>query len=581
MIANAEQRVLHRGDVLMREGEPSDALYFVISGRFVVEREGDGSPLAEIGQGQPIGEIGFFGNLPRTATVRALRDSNVLTITRTQFQKLSAVSPQIRDAVIVSLAHRLADTIKIEKVAPRPRTLAIVWAGASRPSDRYIDLLREVFGAPTRSVFLSAADVARRFERAPLEDSAISSWLNSLELAAGFIFYIADPTLTDWTRKCIRQADAVLLVAAAQAPADVNPCELLAFSTHPASARRLVLLHESRSKIASGTARWLAQRDVSMHHHVALQDRVDVQRLCRFVSGQAVGFVAGAGGALGSAHLGVYKAFCEAGADFDILGGTSVGAAMTAALAFGLDIDHIDAGTHELFVKNRALVRLTIPRYALINHRFIDGAFRAEFGDTDIEDLWKPFFAVSTNLSSNEPMIHRRGLIWNAVRASGSIPGVLPPFFTKQGEMLVDGALMDSVPLAPMKALKQGPNVIVAVGVEKRRKYPVDYDTIPGPAALLASMFNPVGRRRLAHIPNVIQVVMHSMLVHCQPELPLSNTDVLIQPEFPADFRFTSWARHTDILWCAYRAAAAQISNRLANGDPGFLAVIEPAQSHC
>ena len=117
------------------------------------------------------------------------------------------------------------------------------------------------------------------------------------------------------------------------------------------------------------------------------------------------------------------------------------------------------------------------------------------------------------------------------MRASGSIPGVLPPFFTKQGEMLVDGALMDSVPLAPMKALKQGPNVIVAVGVEKRRKYPVDYDTIPGPAALLASMFNPFGRRRLAHIPNVIQVVMHSMLVHCQPELPLSNTDVLIQPE--------------------------------------------------
>ena len=178
-------------------------------------------------------------------------------------------------------------------------------------------------------------------------------------------------------------------------------------------------------------------------------------------------------------------------------------------------------------------------------------------------------------------MIYRRGLIWNAVRASGSIPGVLPPFFTKQGEMLVDGALMDSVPLAPMKALKQGPNVIVAVGLDKRRKYPVDYDTIPGPAALLASMFNPFGRRRLAHIPSVLQVVMHSMLVHCQPELPLSNTDVLIQPEFPADFRFTSWARHADILWCAYRAAAAQISSRLADGDPGFLAVIEPAQSHC
>ncbi|PWT92452.1 MAG: alpha/beta hydrolase, partial [Proteobacteria bacterium] len=455
--------------------------------------------------------------------------------------------------------------------------LAIVWAGGSRLSDRFIELLRDVFGAGHRTMFLTAAEMARRFERASFEDSEVSSWLNSLELDADFIFYIAEPALTDWTRKCIRQADAVLLVAGAEASDDINPCERLAFSTHPASARRLVLLHESRSSIVSGTSRWLARRDVSMHHHVALQDGTDVQRLQRFVSGRAVGFVAGAGGALGTAHLGVYKAFCEAGADFDIFGGTSVGAAMTAGLAAGIGIDHIDASTHKAFVRNRAFLRLTIPRYALINHKFLDSAFRAEFGETTIEDLWKPFFAVSTNLSSNKPMVHRRGLLWNAVRASGSIPGVLPPFFTKEGEMLVDGALVDSVPLGPMKALKEGPNVVVALGMDQRRKYMVDYDTIPGPITLLTAMFNPFARRRLPKIPNALQVIMQSVLVHSRPELPLSDTDLLIQPELPADFRFTTWDRHTDVLRCTYQFVATQIEGWLEQRDRRLLAVIDPA----
>src|SRR3954468_19508155 len=78
----ADELSLKRGDVLVRQGEPSDALFFVLSGRFTVHLGGVAEPIAEIAQGQPIGEIGFFGGLPRTATVVAQRDSRVLAITR-------------------------------------------------------------------------------------------------------------------------------------------------------------------------------------------------------------------------------------------------------------------------------------------------------------------------------------------------------------------------------------------------------------------------------------------------------------------------------------------------------------------
>ena len=70
----AQQRALPRGEVLIRQGEPSDTLYFVLSGRFSVHLAGEAEPTAEIGKGQPIGEIGFFAGLPRTATVKAMRE---------------------------------------------------------------------------------------------------------------------------------------------------------------------------------------------------------------------------------------------------------------------------------------------------------------------------------------------------------------------------------------------------------------------------------------------------------------------------------------------------------------------------
>src|SRR5262245_6377359 len=515
LATGAEQLALRRGDVLVRQGEPSDTLFFVLSGRFTVHVDGAAEPIAEIAQGQPIGEIGFFAGLPRTATVVALRDSRVLAISRDRFHAISASAPGLRDTVTVSLAGRLA---KVRAPAVRHpavvRTMAVVLAGGSPSSPAFLDRLRAVSGASSSAMFVTQGEVATRFPGFALDEPAISSWLNALEIDCELVFYMADDTLTDWTRKCLHQADAVLLVATAGAATDLNPSELLAFSILPPSARRLVLLHPARAPIVAGTNAWLGTRDVFMHHHVALQDDADVRRLFRFLSGRALGFVAGGGGALGSAHLGAYKAFCEAGAEFDMLGGTSVGAAMMAAFACGADAERVDEGTRNIFVRSRAFRRLTLPRYGLIDHKVFDRALRAEYGDVAIEDLWRPFFAVSSNLSSNSLKIHRRGPVWQAVRASGSIPGLLPPFFTREGEMLVDGGLMDNLPLAPMMALKTGPNVVVAFGDDRPTTYAVDYETIPGRGELLARLLNPFRRQPLPPVPGIFQVILLSMLAH-------------------------------------------------------------------
>jgi NTE family protein len=574
----AETRKLRRGDILVRRGALSDTLNFVVSGRFSVDSEDGGEPIAEIGRGEPIGEIGFFARLPRTFTVTALRDSEVLTIRRDRFDEVSDAIPGVRDAVIKSLAMRLAETKQSANQPGAGRTIAVLPAGQSGLSQRFCDLLRQVFESNQRAIFLTHAAIEERFGDSSLDDPSTSNWLNALETVADFIFYIADETRSDWTAKCIRQADVLLLAAAAAAGKRLNPSESFAFSLHRPASRRLVILHEARTAVATDTILWLHDRDVLMHHHVSLQDADDVERLRRFLSGRALGFVAGGGGALGSAHLGVYKAFSEAGAVFDVFGGTSAGALAVAALAMGLDTEDIDARTHNMFVTNRAFRRFTLPYYALLDHKAFDRALRAEYGDLLIEDLWRPFFAISTNLADRNVMVHRRGPVWQAVRASASIPGVFPPFFTPDGKMLVDGGLIDNVPLAFMKELKSGPNVVVALQENAPKAYLVDYESIPGPREWMIKLLNPFSRRRLPQIPSAVQVIVLSMIANSRQDLPLGSEDLLIHPDLPSGVQWTSWDRHEEVLTSAYTGTVAMIRSRMTESDAGLMAVIRAAE---
>ncbi|WP_179119649.1 patatin-like phospholipase family protein [Ensifer adhaerens] len=577
LAANSDRGIVRRGEILVRQGEPSDRFFVVLSGRFTVHRDDVAVPVAEIGQGELVGEVGFFAGLPRMATVVAARDSIVLSIGTQQFERAASALPSLRQSVTTFLARRFAMQGPASPHAREPcrvRTLAVVAAGHSRISPVFIELLRNAFAGSKRTAFLARADIEERFPGVPIDDQPVLDWLNQLEAKAGIIVYIADEEPSDWTRVCIRQADGVLLVGEASGSPKLNRSEQLALSVHPPSNLRLVLLHGKRTAAVSGTAGWLDERPgIRQHHHVALEDGRDVERLVRFISGEASGFVAAGGGSLGCAHLGVHKAFIEAGASFDYLGGTSSGAAMMAGFASGMSADEINRGTHEIFVRSRAFRRLTVPQYALLDHKVLDRTLQAEYGDVLIEDLWLPFFALSTNLSSGQAHVHRRGKLWQAVRASGSIPGVLPPFFTAEGDMLVDGAIMNNLPLEQMKELKTGPNVVVSLGGGGPGKHHVDYDSIPGASELTVRLLNPFGRSGLPKIPNMIQVIAASMLAHRPQEIVLGERDILISPPVSAAISFMDWSRHSELFAEAYQWAGRWIEERMAEDDPRMEAI--------
>lgn len=580
LLGELETRSLKRGDVLVRQGEAADALYIVISGRFAVTLEGRREALTEIGPEQPIGEIAFLTGGVRTATVSAMRDSLVLRLGRDDFERIAAKCPGIWRTLTASLSQRLAATTAPEASVPdpRPRTIAVIRAGSSQIPQPFIDTLTAVFSDGAKTLVIDARRAAELLPEA-LDSSEATQALNQLESSYDFLLFVTDAELTNWSQKAIRHADVVLAVAEDSADPTPNALEQLATAFVGTEAHRLVIVHAQRQQPISGTARWLRRRKVAMHHHVALDDASTVARLYRFINGSALGLIACGGGALCAAHVGLYKALIESGFEFDVLGGTSAGAAMTGAFAMGKHPDDIDRGTHDIFVTNRAMQRYTWPRYSLLDHRHYDAQLQRYFAGTNIEDLWIPYFAVSTNLSSYELHRHDRGDLFAAIRASGSIPVLLPPVYTAEGEMLVDGCLLDNVPIRIMHQLKSGPNVVVSFHIPELERFEVDYSTLPSRAELIRMTLNPLARGRLPEAPGLTTVLMRSLMANRHDfQRHMRPGDALFVPPIPADMGILDWHRHAELVRNAYWWGLEEVQ-RLRRAHHPLIAVIEATES--
>jgi NTE family protein len=191
-----------------------------------------------------------------------------------------------------------------------------------------------------------------------------------------------------------------------------------------------------------------------------------MKRLARFIAGCSVNIVLAGGGARGFAHIGVLRALKEAGVPFDYVAGTSMGGIVAAGCAMEWDIDELRERVHDAFVVNRPLSDYTIPLIALFRGARVSALLQKHFGDMRIEDLPKPFFCVSSDLTSGRDYVHRTGLLWRALRASVALPGIMPPVTTENGHLLVDGGVMNNLPVDIMAAEARGPIIAVDVAGE-------------------------------------------------------------------------------------------------------------------
>ncbi len=449
LLAEANWFGLPGGMLLQRDGENDRALFLVITGQlgvFVDEANNKRRLVAHISPGETVGEMSLISGEAHSAQLIALRDTELLRISPQGFEALAARHPKVLMNLMRIVVKRLHETTRHASDEARPKTFAIV---PLQPG-----LGEEPIARRLATALVEMGSKAAVLDAGSADKSA--EWFNNFEAAHDIVFYRGDAPESGWTQLCLRQADRVFLLARADRPLPIKPLDLPSIKERAVRMPELLLLHDNAQPRALPEHFALRSGLFESHHHIRAGRPDDIRRLARFVAGRAVGLVLAGGGARGFAHIGVIKALIEAGVPFDHLGGTSMGAIIAAGLALEWDYEELKRRMHEAFVVAKPLNDYTIPLIALVRGKKVSALLREHFGDVLIEELPKPFFCVSSDLTTGRPHIHREGHLWRALRASVSLPGILPPV-THHGHLLVDGGVMNNLPVDIMAENSHGP----------------------------------------------------------------------------------------------------------------------------
>jgi NTE family protein len=173
-----------------------------------------------------------------------------------------------------------------------------------------------------------------------------------------------------------------------------------------------------------------------------------------------LGLALSGGAVLGSVHIGVLKALDEAGVQVTHLAGTSMGALMASFYAFGLSGAEIEAMAEDLRWPD--LTRLAPSKLGFLSQEKLQGTLRRHLGDVRLEDAPLPLALVALDISTGEKVVMTRGDLATAASASASFPGIFVPV-ERDGRLLVDGGLMENLPLSPLRSW--GVDRVLAVDV--------------------------------------------------------------------------------------------------------------------
>jgi len=274
------------------------------------------------------------------------------------------------------------------------------------------------------------------------------------------------------------------------------------------------------------------------------------------LSGHAVTLVLGGGGARGFAHIGVIRAIREAGIPIDAVGGTSIGAIIGALVALRWDDEHILQSCKRAFIDDRPLDDFTFPLFAVLRGEKLGRTLRHYMGDVDIVDLWLPYFCISTNLSQGRMEAHHSGTLWRAVKASATLPGILPPVI-KQGELHVDGGVLDNLPVGVMKRFIGGNTI--AVGASVAQEFTVPVDSFPTTLQYVRSRLT--GEAKHVNLPTLGELLIQTTTLDSSRsagELQ-EGIDLYLKPPIQA-FDLLDWKAIYKLVDIGYDYAREQLS---------------------
>ncbi len=508
--ALAELRRYDAGDQLLAGDTLPDELLVVVSGR--LRRLDGAATAASVGYLGPGSVVSEDALVPGAAdadglVVEAVRDSVVAALPAPALRQMVLDRPrELAPAAMRMLAGRGTRHHELDRGV-------VVAVTAPSAAESFVDDLTSAMCAVGTTQAVSSRWVDATLHRpgiaqAPAGDPAeirLLELLARVEKDACYLVLQPDADDSEWSRRVLREGDVLALVASPDPDAaEQRRVEALLAGAGPRTLRVLVLLHPPGTQRPRGTGDVMTRWGVDHVLHLRADTPADLHRVARVLAGRPRALVMGGGGGKAMASLGVFQAMTEVGLPVDVVAGTSMGSICAAAIAQALEpAVLVDAG--ERLMGN--LLDYTIPVVSLLKGERAARAIAAQFGGWDVEDLWLPFFCVSTNLTRGREHVHRRGDLVTALRASTAVPGAFPPV-PDGDDLLVDGGVTNNLPVDVLRRLYPTAEVVAvegapAMGPRARSDFGL---SVSGWQALRAS----VGHRKT--YPGVMAVLMRSMI---------------------------------------------------------------------
>lgn len=529
-----EWKRIEAGNRLFAQGDQADAAYIVVTGRLqltATDAAGATTLDVSIGRGDIVGELGIIEQAPRSATATATRDTTLAQLSEAAFESLTAKHPKLMLQVFRKILTRV---MRPSHRPPHAGLIAVaVLSPAAEPG--LVAKLATEIKRHGPALYLDREQVGRFFHRRGIanahepntcgasdngvtnasartaEHARLDEFLSEADVAHRWVVLETDPTLTTWTSRALRSADRVLLVTSpfpddrerqlvrefTEVVDGVADRELWIVQANGASINRPIV-NRSIIKIAR------PQRILQLHRGIASS----AARIARLASGTATGVAMSGGGGRAFAQIGAARALTEAGYTIDVLTGTSMGSVVAGSLAYVEDPNAL-AEYLETGFRGANIVDYTLPVVSLASGKGLTAAIEHTCGPVRIEELTLPFSCLSTNLTTASLVEHRTGRVADALRASVSLPGVFPPVVVN-GDLLVDGGVMENLPVGP---LVRDPAVSTVIAIDVAPPTGpsslVEYGGgVSGPRALR----NQMSRHRTSY-PGLANTVMASMLL--------------------------------------------------------------------
>ncbi|XP_051630605.1 patatin-like phospholipase domain-containing protein 6 isoform X3 [Manacus candei] len=506
------------GRALYRQGDKSDCTYIVLNGRLrSVIQKGSGKKelVGEYGRGDLVGVVEALTRQPRATTVHAVRDTELAKLPEGTLNNIKRRYPQVVTRLIHLLSQKilgnlqqlrapfagsgLGVTSSSEPINPTSNlsTVAVLPVCEEVPTAAFTLELQHALTDVGPTLLLTSDIIRARLGSSALDsiqEYRLSGWLAQQEDIHRIVLYQTDCTLTTWTLRCFRQADCILIVGLGDQEPELGELEQMLENTAVRALKQLVLLHREDGPSPARTVEWLNMRSwCSGHFHIRCPRRVfsrrspaklremyekvfekepdrhsDFSRLARVLTGNTIALVLGGGGARGCSHIGVIKAMEESGIPIDMVGGTSIGAFIGALYAEERSAVRTKQRAREWAKCMNSVFETVLDLTYPITSMFSGSAFNASinkvFQDKQIEDLWLPYFNVTTDITASAMRVHTDGSLWRYVRASASYTPYLPPLCDpKDSHWLVDGCYVNNVPADI--ARNMGAKTVIAIDV--------------------------------------------------------------------------------------------------------------------